>query len=171
MRPTLQEMANTKNAQPFFKNDWYIEEMPVITYNGKDYVLPKYLVQSIDMSSIKFESLPVFSGATNNFYPGDQDVGGPSLNVVDNIELEGMSYFTAWLDTIKNADSTYNMPDTFKRTLKMILMDCTGRLLKRISFVGIWPDGGISFGFDESGGTFGFSVAFSMDSLSIETLI
>jgi hypothetical protein len=173
MRYTLQKLSNDRNVEPYLKSGWYIDGyMPSITDENKvQYLLPTYLIQAIDMSAVRFQSIPVFAAATNSYFPGTQDVGGPSLTVYDNINLDALNYFNAWLSLIKNSDGTYNLPQDFKKSFSIILYDTTGRQVKKVRFESCWPEGGFTYAFDDSSQAMTTTITFAMDSLIIENFI
>lgn len=180
-RYTLEQLANMEEVQPFQKDGWTIYDgLSPITYDGRNWTLPSYLIQSVDVSQVKFDSIAIDTGPTKTYYPGNNDVGGPSITVYENINMDATNYFNAWLGSIQNADGTYNMPSStgtvtasgsnpgFKKSFRISLNDCTGKQLKLVKCIGCWPEGGYQYGFDDTQNAMTLTIQLAMDSLAFE---
>ncbi len=160
---TLDEAMSNDDTQPFLKNGWHVVEFPTVGDANAGLTLKTHFAQGVDLPSIKFNPEPVFGGAKNNYYAGNQDIDQVTINFYENYKAEVTKYIMEWLGMIRRLDGIYSLPSEYKKSMGVELFDVAGQFVMRVELIDIWPIGGQQLTLDMSASLLTIPVTFAVD--------
>ncbi len=118
------------------------------------------------------ESFTKKDGNSVKYFPGSYDVDDVELEIVETDGADAMNFFYNWRASlycgVSNQADYYNLPDAYKKSLRIYRLSADQRRVDGWQYVGAWPKSVAAFSPDASSNSevLKFSVTLSVDGIA-----
>jgi hypothetical protein len=120
---------------PLLSIDWYTE-LP----NIAGLTLGWEMVEQATIPLVEFEPVSNYRAGKMYHYPSHQSLGTLSLTHYEDVNGQTTNYYRTWQGLIMDPETgLYNVPDDYKKTVRVTLLDVTKKEVLIFTYYGCWP--------------------------------
>lgn len=120
---------------PLLAIDWYTE-LP----NIAGLTLGWEMVEQATIPLVEFEPVSNYRAGKMYHYPSHQSLGTLNLTHYEDINGQTTNYYRTWQGLIMDPETgLYNVPDDYKKTIRLTLLDVTKKEVVIFTYYGCWP--------------------------------
>jgi len=132
-RPHLSYEALARRSDPMLDSRWACDAIP--------FNLPANFLESVDIPFNNIGAAENLYGASGyTCYPSTHTIGSVTMTFYEDELATALAWIHKWKAAVKDfGTGVYNLPDTYKREMTVVLMNGRNVDVLKAKLIGLWP--------------------------------